>query len=128
MEPDRSVNHKVKSNITVYLTGFAFLVIASLVFVFQGIHPFENDIAAVVFSLNAPEAKSVSLVGDFNNWNLMSMPMEKRNGIWEIKAQLKKDRVYTYNFVIDRQNWITDPNSIESIEDGFGGESSVLKI
>ena len=33
-----------------------------------------------------PEAKAVSLIGDFNNWNRDTNPLEKKNGgVWELK-------------------------------------------
>ena len=82
----------------------------------------------VTFSLAAPEAESVALVGDFNDWNPESSKMIRTKGNWEIKVKLKKEQVYTYNYVINGQEWITDPNSLLNVDDGFGGESSILKL
>jgi len=84
----------------------------------------------VKFSLTAPEARSVSVVGDFNNWQPSPLVPEGpgKNGIWEIKIKLKKGRVYTYNFLIDGKTWIPDPASPVKVKDDFGGESSLIHI
>ena len=40
----------------------------------------------VNFSLLAPQAESVSIAGDFNNWNTISHPMKRdKEGIWKIE-------------------------------------------
>lgn len=46
----------------------------------------ENSIAGVRFTVYAPNAKSVSVVGNFNNWNKTSNFLEKteNDGVWSI--------------------------------------------
>ena len=50
---------------------------------FFGAHRADGD--TFVFRVWAPHAKSVSVVGDFNNWETDASPMEKLNdeGVWE---------------------------------------------
>ena len=47
---------------------------------FLGAH-FEGD--RVVFRTWAPNAKAVSVVGDFNGWNPEANPMHRADEIWE---------------------------------------------
>ena len=52
-----------------------------------GAHPTEIDgVAGVAFALWAPAARSVSVVGDFNNWDGRLHPMRSlgSSGIWEL--------------------------------------------
>src|SRR5215469_4780231 len=44
-----------------------------------------NDLAGAVFSVWAPNARSVSVFGSFNNWDQKAHPLEPRgsSGIWE---------------------------------------------
>ncbi|WP_247894377.1 1,4-alpha-glucan branching protein GlgB [Azospirillum sp. B510] len=52
-----------------------------------GAHPREVDgVAGVSFAVWAPSARSVSVVGDFNNWDGRRLPMRRRVevGVWEI--------------------------------------------
>ena len=54
------------------------------------------------FTVWAPKAKSVYLVGDFNNWNETSHPLENmyNSGIWSIfTTELKEGDIYKYNVV-----------------------------
>ena len=51
-----------------------------------GAHVIEFDgVKGVHFAVWAPNAKSVSVIGDFNNWNAGSNPMHclGSSGIWE---------------------------------------------
>jgi hypothetical protein len=84
----------------------------------------------VRFELVAPEARSVNLVGDFNDWDPHRFAMKDTTGEgnWQIAIRLKKGQVYTYNFLMDGQQWIADPNSLRQVDDGFGGKNSVLEL
>lgn len=72
----------------------------------------------------AGEAKSVTLAGEFNQWNTTSHPLRKNQfGIWEITVPLPPGR-HPYKFVVDG-NWVTDPVNPEKTDDGHGGFNSV---
>jgi len=89
-----------------------------------------GDIVTVRFVLNAPQARSVYLAGDFNSWNgeAYRLNREGREGTWEIKVPLEKGKVYVYNFVLDGTTWIADPAVDATIDDGFGGSGSLLRL
>lgn len=83
----------------------------------------------VRFVLDAPNADSVAVAGNFNDWKTVGYDLRRNeNGSWAIEVRLRKDRIYSYNFVIDGERWIPDPSSPETVDDGFGGSSSLLKI
>jgi len=78
------------------------------------------------FSLSAPQAQSVSIAGDFNQWNLSShlLKMDDK-GIWRISLALNPGQ-YEYRFFVDGE-WQNDPNCFSSVENLFGPSNS-LKI
>lgn len=43
----------------------------------------QNNESGVIFRVWAPNAKAVSVVGDFNNWDINASPLAVENGIWE---------------------------------------------
>ena len=80
----------------------------------------------VKFTLEAPDAKSVYLAGEFNSWSPTATPMKKRDGVWEVEISLKPG-TYQYKFVVDGR-WCEDPKNPWKVDDGFGGFNSVVKV
>jgi hypothetical protein len=82
----------------------------------------------VRFSIVAPGAVTVQLVGDFNAWNPAALPMRRsRDGAtWEVEVGLHPGR-YTYAFVVDGR-LARDPSAAQSPGDDFGVPSSVLLV
>ena len=55
----------------------------------------------VNFYCAAPRAKSVNLVGDFNEWDVTSHPMERRvDGWWFLQVRLTHGH-HQYRFLVD---------------------------
>jgi hypothetical protein len=83
----------------------------------------------VRFVLVAPDARSVWLAADFNQWSPDGYEMHRTSdGPWEITVPLRKDKSYSYNFIIDGERWIADPGAPSRVDDGFGGASSSLSL
>ena len=64
------------------------------------------------FAVWAPNAQSVSLVGDFNGWDPAKTPMEKRGGIWFCFVEgLKSGDLYKYcvTTASGKTVWKSDP-------------------
>jgi len=83
----------------------------------------------VHFTVEAPSASQVSLAGDFNGWRPNELNLKSlNNGVWEITVALRRGAIYTYDFLIDGEQWVPDPHSESRLDDGFGGVSSVLRL
>ncbi|MBL8989145.1 MAG: isoamylase early set domain-containing protein [Gemmatimonadetes bacterium] len=80
------------------------------------------------FVLVAPEAAAVTVVGDFNDWNVSATPMARAagDGVWSVTVPLAPGR-YRYAFVINGTTWRGDPEAA-ALEDDFGQPSSVVTI
>jgi 1,4-alpha-glucan branching enzyme len=68
-----------------------------------GAHPVVHEsVEGVAFAVWAPNARRVSLVGDFNNWDGRRMPMRQRHagGLWEIFVPgLRPRHLYKYELI-----------------------------
>ena len=83
----------------------------------------------LVFVYHDDEARSVSLAGDFNNWNAASNPLTKHtSGLWLCNFATPGSGRYEYKFVVDGNRWIEDPSNGMRISDGYDGLNSVLVI
>jgi len=94
------------------------------------LRPAAGQVVTVRLVLAAPEAGSVSVVGDWNGWD----PDRDRlrdpdgDGVWEIRLRLQRGLEARYQFLIDGERWLADPRAPLQVDDGFGGTSSVLQI
>lgn len=81
----------------------------------------------VEFRLSAPAAKEVFLAGEFNLWDIRSMPMKRgRDGNWSIHASLPPGR-YEYKFFADN-GWVEDSPAAELTANSFGTQNLVLRV
>ena len=81
----------------------------------------------VRFHLFAPEARTISLAGDFNGWDIHSLPMQKdKEGNWKISVNLDPGR-YEYRFYADGV-WQDDPIAEERVVNPFGGQNCVMLV
>ncbi len=72
-------------------------------------------------------ATSVSIAGDFNNWDMAATPMTKDGDTWKVGLDLAPGE-YMYKFVVNGSDWKTDPKNDNKADDGYGGQNSVLII
>jgi 1,4-alpha-glucan branching enzyme len=62
---------------------------------------YHKPLRAINFICHAPQAKSVSLVGDFNGWNPAAHPMNQTpDRSWLLNVELKHGH-HRYAFLVD---------------------------
>jgi hypothetical protein len=92
----------------------------------------QGSVCSVTFVLPkaaAPDAGSVCILGEFNNWSAGSHPLLKReDGDFVVTLELEAGRAYRFRYVIDgwkfENDWFADryePNP-------YGGEDSVVDV
>jgi hypothetical protein len=83
----------------------------------------------VQFVLVAPEARTVAVVGDFNNWGLgdTALVAENHNGVWSVSAPVPAG-VHRYAFLVNGKQWVADPTAPRAAGDDFGQPSSTLVV
>ena len=81
----------------------------------------------VTFTIEAPGAKQVVLMGNFNNWDPKMHPMKNNGkGVWEKKLKLNPSQ-YEYKFLIDGE-WKEDPENEQVCANCFGTRNNVLNL
>jgi len=81
----------------------------------------------VRLDLQAPNARQVAVAGDFNKWDSTAGVMTRKNGTWTIELPLRPG-VYAYMFIVNNEQWITDPGAEAYRDDGFGNRNAVVRV
>ena len=88
-----------------------------------------KPVCKVTFSLDAKDADSVSVIGDFNEWNPIAGGLNKqKNGFFKGTFDLNKDASYEFKYVIDG-TFVNEPGADSFKWNDFAGaENSVLAL
>jgi hypothetical protein len=84
------------------------------------------------FVVIAPSAAKVSVVGDFNQWNIGANPMTRieNSNAWRVTVSMSAGR-HLYSFLTvgkDGEQWLADPSAPAAPDDGFGRANSVIIV
>ena len=75
----------------------------------------------------APDAQVVTIVGDFNNWNLTESQMKRlKNGAFKLTLKLSCDREYRFRYFIDGTRWENDWCADKYVPNTFGSDDSLV--
>jgi hypothetical protein len=116
--------------------GVAALLVASILVTRLGsprmpVAPMGTDASpvTVTFALQAPDARSVQLIGSFNHWHPGTqhalVPDQRTAGLWVVQVTLEPGR-HEYAFLVDGARIVSDPRASFSQVDGFGTRNSVI--
>ena len=83
----------------------------------------------VALALELANARTVSVVGDFNGWDPAATPMERvgPGGPWSATFLAKPGR-HTYAYLVDGTTLVIDPRAPRARSTDFGGDASVLMV
>ncbi len=82
----------------------------------------------IVFELDAPDAHSVQVLGDFNQWSRSASEMQRgADGRWRMTTLLPPGR-YVYAFLVDGLRFRRDPlrDAVEDRDFGVNGSELVV--
>ncbi len=91
-----------------------------------------SGLCRVTFRLQkeaAPHAKVVTVVGDFNNWNLKATQMKKlNNGDFEVTVELPSNKEYKFKYFVDGMHWKNDWCADKYVRNPYGYDDSVIIV
>jgi len=74
-------------------------------------------------------SKTVSLCGDFNNWNYKLNPMKQRkDGRFSTTISLESGKAYRFKYLLDGERWENDWAADSYAVNNFGGDDSIVKV
>ena len=84
----------------------------------------------IQFTLIAPDAKKVAVVGDFNAWNPDHAAFQARHtggGVWTVTVPVPAGH-HRYSFVVDDSVWVADPMAPRAQDNDFGLPKSAMVV
>jgi hypothetical protein len=92
----------------------------------------EGDAAPVTVTFTLPseiDATSVSVVGDFNDWEPDRGVMARNDsGAFSCTLKIAPGRTYQYRYLLDGDRWTNDWSAHAYAPNIYGGEDSVLDL
>lgn len=77
----------------------------------------------------APEARTVEIVGDFNNWDTgQAITMKKQKDVFKAVVELETGKEYQFRYLIDGQAWENDWEADAYVSTPFGVDNSVVSV
>lgn len=87
-----------------------------------------KPVCKVTFAVPAPEATTVAVVGDFNNWDTKAELKKLKNGTFKGTFDLPTDNTYEFRYVVDGE-WVNEEEADRLQWNEFAGtENSVIEL
>jgi 1,4-alpha-glucan branching enzyme len=91
-----------------------------------------KSVCKVTFKLDKETASSnekVTLTGDFNNWDVESIPMKQgKTGDFSVAIELEKGKEYQFRYILDNAVWINEEQADKYVPNEFHSENSVVIV
>jgi 1,4-alpha-glucan branching enzyme len=88
-----------------------------------------KPVCKVTFSVPAEDAKKVSVVGSFNDWNAKKAPLKKlKNGTFKGTLDLDAGKTYEFKYLVDGVYINDDAADAYAWNDFAGAENGVIKL
>lgn len=80
----------------------------------------------VTFTLVAPDAGTVYLLGEFNDWRTTDVMTRGDGGAWQLTLTLDAEREYQFRYLVDGTAWDNDAAADKYIPNPYGDANSVV--
>lgn len=88
-----------------------------------------KPVCKVTFSILAKDAKEVSVVGSFNEWDAQAAPLKKlKNGTFKGTLNLDKDSSYEYKYIVDGEYINDDAADAYAWNDYASADNGVINL
>ena len=83
----------------------------------------------VRFTFANASAKSVSVVGNFNDWSATANPLTRSGSgaLWSAVVALPPGE-HLLMFLVDGKGWVVPPLAEDYVDDGFGSKNGVVVV
>jgi 1,4-alpha-glucan branching enzyme len=88
-----------------------------------------GDEVKVTFSLPTDGSENrTAVVGDFNDWDPLATPLQRRRGELRASVSLAPGRRYAFRYLAEGGRWFNDEAADDYQPNAYGGSDCVLDL
>ena len=72
-------------------------------------------------------AKSVNVLGDFNDWTLTPLKKQK-DGLYKASVELEKGKEFSFRYLVDNDVWVNDASADKFIPSGVSADENSVVV
>ena len=87
-----------------------------------------KDYCKVKFTIDLKNAKTVSILGLNGDWQSPVKMKQKKDGSFSVEEKLKNGTVHEFKYLVNKTEWMNDPEADGEKQNEFGGTNSVVNV
>lgn len=87
-----------------------------------------KDYCKVKFSFNAENAETIEILGLNSDWENSVIMSRKKDGSFGAIVNLPKDSIHEFKYLVDKREWLNDPEADSEAPNMYGGRNSVITL
>lgn len=82
----------------------------------------------VKFNLQIENADSIDILGLNSDWENPITMTRKKDGSFSADVNLPKESRHEFKYLVNKTEWINDPEADTQVPNGLGGSNSVITL
>jgi hypothetical protein len=87
-----------------------------------------KDYCKVKFSFTVENAETIEVLGLNSDWENGVILSKKKDGTFAAEVQLPKDTKHEFKYLVNKTEWVNDPEADGQETNAFGGNNSLLVL
>jgi len=87
-----------------------------------------KDYCKVKFTFKPENAETVEIFGLNNDWKTSVELSKKKDGSFTADISLPKNSEHEFKYLINKTEWLSDPDADNQKPNSFGGSNSVITL
>ncbi len=87
-----------------------------------------KDYSKVTFTVQVEGAKKVEIFGLNNEWKKPVALAKKKDGQFAVEVNLPKNTEHEFKYLVDKKEWLNEPEADGQKPNVFGGANSVIVL
>lgn len=87
-----------------------------------------KDACKVKFTVSPENAETVEILGLNNDWENPAPMTKKKGGTFTYEASLPKNTQHEFRYLVNKSEWMNEPEADEQRPNEFGSSNSVLSL